>query len=119
MEITKEEADRLKESLGGITDGRQSGHLLHKLVDTLVIGLTTVMAGWSEYSVMEDFGKAKVDFFKTFLELPNGIPDEKTFARLSAWINPVELAACLERWLGEVREAGDQHRREGDIRERV
>jgi hypothetical protein len=27
---------------------------------------------------MEDFGKAKQDFFKTFLELPNGIPDEKT-----------------------------------------
>jgi hypothetical protein len=25
---------------------------------------------------MEGFGKAKLDFFKTFLELPNGIPDE-------------------------------------------
>ncbi|MDR1024789.1 MAG: transposase family protein, partial [Treponema sp.] len=71
MEITKEEADRLKESLGGITDWRrQLGHLLHKLIDALVIGLTTVVAGWGEYSVMEDFGKAKQDFFKTFLELP-------------------------------------------------
>jgi hypothetical protein len=49
MEITKEEAGRLKESLGGITDWRrQSGHLLHKLIDTLVIGLTTVAAGWGE-----------------------------------------------------------------------
>jgi hypothetical protein len=59
MEITKEEAGRLKESLSDITDWwRQSGHLLHQLVDTLVIGLTTVVAGWGEYSVMEDFGKA-------------------------------------------------------------
>jgi predicted transposase YbfD/YdcC len=107
MEITKEEADRLKESLGGITDWRrQSGHLLHKLIDALVIGLTTVVAGWGEYSVMEDFGKAKQDFFKTFLELPNGIPDEKTFSRLFARINPTELAACLGQWLEEVREAG-------------
>jgi predicted transposase YbfD/YdcC len=107
MEITKEEAGRLKESLGGITDWRrQSGHLLHKLSDVLVIGLTTVVAGWGEYSVMEDFGKAKLDFFKTFLELPNGIPDEKTFSRLFARINPVELAACLGQWLGEAREAG-------------
>jgi hypothetical protein len=32
---------------------------------------------------MEDFGKAKLDFFKTFLELPHGIPDEKTFARIN------------------------------------
>ncbi|MDR2632029.1 MAG: ISAs1 family transposase, partial [Treponema sp.] len=103
MEITKEEADRLKESLGGITDWRrQSGHLLHKLIDVLVIGLTTVLAGWGEYRVMEDFGKAKLDFFKTFLALPNGIPDEKTFAR----IDPIELAACLGQWLDEVREAG-------------
>jgi predicted transposase YbfD/YdcC len=107
MEITKEEGDRLKESLSGITDWRrQSGHLLHKLIDALVIGLTTVVAGWSEYSVMEDFGKAKLDFFKTFLELPNGIPDEKTFSRLFARINPGELAACLGHWLAEVQEAG-------------
>jgi hypothetical protein len=107
MEITKEEADRLKESPGGITDWqRQSGHLPHKLIDVLVIGLTTVAAGWGEYRVMEDFGKAKLDFFKTFLELPNGIPDEKTFSRLFARINPVELTACLGQWLEEVREAG-------------
>jgi hypothetical protein len=37
MEISREEADRLKEDLGGITDGRrQSGHLLHKLGDVPV-----------------------------------------------------------------------------------
>jgi hypothetical protein len=46
MEITKEEANRLKESLRGITDWRrQSGHLLHRLTGVLVIGLTTVVAG--------------------------------------------------------------------------
>ncbi|MDR2602854.1 MAG: transposase family protein [Spirochaetaceae bacterium] len=36
------------------------------------------------------------------LELPNGTPDEKTFAR----IDPIELAACLGRRLDEAREAG-------------
>ena len=107
MEITKEEAGWLKECLSGITDWRrQSGHLLHKLIDALVIGLTTVVAGWCEYSVMEDFGKAKLEFFKSFLELPNGIPDEKTFSRLFARINPTELAACLGQWLKAVRESG-------------
>jgi predicted transposase YbfD/YdcC len=107
MEITKEEASKLQESLQGIRDWRrQSGHLLHKLSDVLVIGLTTVVAGWGEYSVMEDFGKAKEDFFKTFLELPHGIPDEKTFARLFARINPTELTACLGRWQEAAQEAG-------------
>jgi hypothetical protein len=78
MDITKEEASKMKESLSGIIDWRrQSGRMLHKLIDVLVIGLTTVLAGWCEYTVMEDFGKMKLDFFKTFLELPHGIPDEK------------------------------------------
>jgi len=67
----------LEESLAGIQDERrQSGHLLHKLVDVLVIGLTTVIAGWGECAVMEDFGKAREGFFRKFLELPSGIPDE-------------------------------------------
>jgi hypothetical protein len=55
---------------------------------------------------MEDFGKAKLEFFKSFLELPNGIPDEKTFSRLFARIPPTELAACLGQWLKAVRESG-------------
>jgi hypothetical protein len=32
---------------------RQSGHFLHKLIDVLVIGLTTVIAGWDEFNVPE------------------------------------------------------------------
>jgi hypothetical protein len=56
MDITKEEASKMKESLSGIIDWRrQSGHLLHKLIDVLLIGLTTVLAGWCEYTMMEDF----------------------------------------------------------------
>jgi hypothetical protein len=50
-----------------------------------------LVAGWGEYSVMEDFGKAKLDFFKTFLELPDKIPDEKIFLRLFSRINQTEL----------------------------
>jgi hypothetical protein len=107
MEIAENEVSRLGKSLDGITDcRRQGGHLLHKLKDVLVIGLTTIVAGWDEFAVMEDFGKAKQGFFKKFLELPNGIPDEKTFARVFAFINPQELITCLGQWLGEPGEPG-------------
>jgi predicted transposase YbfD/YdcC len=102
MEITEKEIRRLDESLSRIPDSRrQSGHFLHKLTDIVVIGLTTVIAGWDEYTVMEDFGKAKLDFFKRFLELPNGIPDEKTFARAFSLICPQELIKCLGQWLND------------------
>jgi predicted transposase YbfD/YdcC len=107
MEITENEISRLDKSLSGITDHRrQSGHFLHKLKDVLIIGLTTIIAGWDEYTVMEDFGEAKKEFFKTFLELPNGIPDEKTFARVFSLINPQELTSCLNQWLDEPETPG-------------
>jgi hypothetical protein len=83
VEITEEAIAWMEECLSGIkNERRQSGHFLHKLIDVLVIGLTTILAGWDEYPVMEDFGKTKEGFFRTFLELPQGIPDEKTFAQV-------------------------------------
>jgi hypothetical protein len=49
--------------------------------------------------IMEDFEKAKEGFFKTFPELPHGIPDEKTFARVFSWIEPGSLLSGLQTWL--------------------
>ncbi|MDR0584942.1 MAG: hypothetical protein LBG57_11440 [Treponema sp.] len=54
---------------------RQSGYPPHKLIDALLIGLTTVAAGWGEYSVMEDFGRVKPDFF---LQCVSGIAERDT-----------------------------------------
>jgi hypothetical protein len=96
MEITAEEIRRMQESLSGISDSRrQWGYLLHKLIDVPVIGLTMIPAGWDEFAVMEEFGKAEQDFFKQFLELPHRIPDDRTFGRIFARIKPAELLACL------------------------
>jgi hypothetical protein len=44
VRITEEEITRMEECLRGIKDERrQSGHFLHKLIDVLVIGLTTIL----------------------------------------------------------------------------
>ncbi|MDR3356073.1 MAG: ISAs1 family transposase [Spirochaetaceae bacterium] len=100
MEVTEGDIARMEECLSGIKDERrQSGHFPHKLIGVLVIGLTTILAGWDEYTVMEDFGKANEGFLRTFLELPHGIPDEKTFARVFSWAEPGALLSGLQTWL--------------------
>jgi hypothetical protein len=96
----------MEECLSGIkNERRQNGHFLHNLIDVLVIGLTTILAGWDEFNGMEDFGRGKEGFFRTFLELPQGIPDEKTFARVFSWIEPGALLSGLQTWRMGVNQA--------------
>src|SRR5262249_62034391 len=52
--------------------------------------------GWAD---IERFGKAKFDFFRTFLDLPNGIPSHDTFGRVFARLDPAALLACIQQWL--------------------
>ena len=55
----------------------------HKLIDIMVLSLCGVLAGCDAFTEIEDFGKHKEDFFRMFLELPNGIPSHDTFGRVS------------------------------------
>lgn len=87
----------LIERLKGLEDPRrQWGNLRHKLVDIVFIGLVSVICGGTDYEHMEDTGYAKQEWFKDWLELPNGIPDSDTFRRVFERLNPKELAEILQ-----------------------
>jgi hypothetical protein len=45
---------------------------------------------------VEEFGRLKLDFFKTFLELPNRIPDESAFRRVLQYLDPRQLREGLD-----------------------
>jgi Transposase len=96
---------RLIEEIKGIKDPRRRyGNIRHKLADILVIGLCTIMCKGEDFTDMEDFGNEREEWLKTFLELPNGIPDSDTFRRVFERINPEELSNSLYGWLGVERE---------------
>lgn len=76
------------------------GNIRHKLVDIVVIGLCSVICRGDSFEAMEYIGHEREAFFRTFLELPNGIPDADTFRRVFERLNPRELASCLNEWLG-------------------
>ena len=58
----------------------------------------------TDYIDMEEFGLEREEWLRTFLELPNGIPDSDTFRRLFERINPKELSECLYDWLNMERD---------------
>ncbi len=55
----------------------------HRLVDFLVLSVCAVVAGSDSFESIELFGNANEEWFKTFLELENGIPSQDTFERVS------------------------------------
>lgn len=91
-----------------LTDPRVNRTKYHKLIDILIIALCTLLCGGEGFNDMEDFGKKKIDWLKTFLELPHGIPSHDTFNRVFAALNPKQFLECFLRWTQSVRQVISQ-----------
>jgi predicted transposase YbfD/YdcC len=98
----------LIEHFTSITDPRVDRTRDHDLVDILVIAICALLCAAESFNDMEDFGKAKEPWFRTFLKLRNGIPSHDTFNRVFAAIDPKEFLECFLRWTQSVRQAVPQ-----------
>ena len=71
----------------------------HKLLDILVIAICAVICGADDWVAIQEFGEAKLDWFKEFLDLPNGIPSHDTFGRVFARLDPDQFHSCFMNWI--------------------
>jgi predicted transposase YbfD/YdcC len=93
-----------------LTDPRMARTRRHVLKDILVIALCAMIANANTWVDIANFGKAKLDLLRRFLELPNGIPSHDTFGRVFAKVDPAALLVCLQGWLGDLRDKlGGKH----------
>ena len=77
----------------------------HRLDDILVVTLCAVICGADSFEQVERFGKARLDWLKTFLALPRGIPSHDTFNRVFAALDRDKFAACFAGWMADLCEA--------------
>ena len=82
-----------------LTDPRLERTKRHALLDIIILAVCATLGNANGWADIERFGKAKLDFFRTFLELPNGIPSHDTFGRVFARLEPAQLMACIQQWL--------------------
>ena len=72
----------------------------HKLLDSIAICAT--ICGVDSWVHMEMFGRSKEEWFRTFLELPGGIPSHDTFGEVFSSLDPEQFQSCFMDWTREV-----------------
>ena len=90
------------ECFEGLPDPRRDRTRQHKLCDILVIGLCSMLTVGEGFTDMEYVGRLRQKWFKTFLDLPNGIPSHDTFSRVFSALDPHCFLDCFVRWVSGV-----------------
>jgi len=76
----------------------------HPLFDIVVIAICGVICGADDWPAVEEFGRAKYEWFKGFLKLPHGIPSHDTFGRVFGVLNAEQFQARFVEWTQAVQE---------------
>jgi len=82
-----------------LPDPRRVGKVAHKLHDILVITVCAVISGLEHWTQIEDFANANEAWFRTFLDLPNGIPSHDTFGKVLATLDPDAFERQIQQWI--------------------
>ena len=85
-----------------MTDPRVERSQRHKLIDIITIAICAVICGADTWVDIESYGRAKLEWLKRFLELPNGIPSHDTFARVFAQLEPEEFQQSFLNWIKSI-----------------
>jgi len=80
-------------------DRRVIGKVSHQLHDILVITVCAVICGLEHWTQIEDFAKAHEQWFRSFLDLPNGIPPHDTFGKVFAFLDPDVFERRIQKWI--------------------
>jgi len=85
-----------------LSDPRIEKKTRHLLEDIIVITICAAICGADDWVAVMNYGKAKYDWLKTFLKLPNGIPSHDTFGNVFCVISPTEFEECFLSWIRSV-----------------
>lgn len=86
-----------------LEDPRAEMNQRHKFIDILVIAICAAICGAEDWESVEMFGQSKEKWFRSFLELPNGIPSHDTFWRVFRSLDPEQFQRCFMRWMALIQ----------------
>ena len=100
--------EKLGQYFVAVEDPRCSGKVEHRLVEVLVIAVCAVIACAESWDDIALYGRSKLVWLRTFLELSNGIPSHDTFRRVFMLIDPDAFEAGFAAWVGSLVDRFDR-----------
>lgn len=85
-----------------LEDPRMDRTRKHTLSDILTLATCAVICGADGWVQVQQFAECKEDWFRTFLDLPGGIPSHDTFGRVFAMLEPEAFERCFQAWVDEL-----------------
>ena len=102
--MSRKPLEAIEEHFSKVTDPRKDRTKDHKLIDIIAIAICGVICGAEGWVDIENFGKSKELWLRTFLELPNGIPSHDTFGRVFSMIDAQQFQLAFWEWVCAVNE---------------
>ena len=91
-------SNSIQEHFADLPDPRRAQGKRHKLSDMIVVAVCAVICCADSWADVADFGRAKLKWLQTFLDLPHGIPCQDTFERVFARLDPDAFERCFASW---------------------
>lgn len=88
-----------------LEDPRIERNRAHPLINIISIAILGVICGADNWVAIEEYGKAKMDWLGTFLDLSNGIPSHDTFGRVFRWLDEQAFQARFAEWMSAICQA--------------
>jgi predicted transposase YbfD/YdcC len=90
-----------------LPDPRTGPNVIHKLHDLIVLAICGILCGADSWTEIEEWSEARFEFYKTFLDLPGGVPSHDTFGRVFGMLDPDAFERCFIAWTQGVAAAGN------------
>lgn len=106
MEVSmpKKPLEAIEAHFSKVSDPRVERTKEHKLIEMIAIAICAVICGAEGWVDIELFGKSKLPWLKTFLELANGIPSHDTFGRVFARLDAEQFQLAFYEWVWAVND---------------
>ena len=102
--VERERRVRLVDYFEELADPRIERCKRHSLLDIITIAICAIICGADNWVHVAMFGRSKEEWFRTFLELPNGIPSHDTFGDVFSRLDPERFQECFMEWSQGVAE---------------